>query len=432
MAALTPADAVLSVGQRIGRYFTLVSMIPAMLLVLWAYMLIGSGTLSGTPSLRNVAATLSHWSVGKVIGVLLASLSVALVLHPLQFATTQLLEGYWGTTPLARTAMNLRILHHRKRQRSLTTQAADNAERQRDFQRKEIAKHPEWLADKKALKVRKKNFTRIELGDPMMRYVTAAQEALRLRARDYPEDAARIMPTRLGNALRRFEDTAGSQYGLRALTISTHLHLIAPPRHLDYLVDARQAMDSAIRICTVGLIAAVMTVGLLLTHGWWLLWTLVPYSVSYLAYQGAVSAAQGYGTIVSSVIDLDRFLLYQEFGLDRPLDNAGEKLSNEKLMKMLDGDKAVVRYRQETPLPGGPQSTSAADGNRRVGNLPPVSVTIARGNRRARSAVVGVLEVEAEADIPLRTLVPWAGMPPTSLSIRARCSMFHVMNVMLR
>lgn len=348
MAALTPADAVLSVGQRIGRYFALVSMIPAMLLVLWAYMLIGSGALSGTPRLHNVETTLSHWSVGKVIGLVLASLAVAVVLHPLQFATTQLLEGYWGTTPLARTAMNIRILHHRKRQRHLLDQAVESDLARERLLSAEIEKHPEWKKDPKRLEARIKNFNRIKLGDPVIRYVVARQEALRLNARDYPRDTARILPTRLGNALRRFEDAAGSPYGLSAVQISTHLHLVAPSRHLDYLVDARQAMDSAIRICTVGLIATAMTAGCLLTHGLWLLWTILPYSISYLAYRGAVSAAHGYGIIVASAIDLDRFLLYQELGLDRPRDNTEEKENNKELMQMLAGEKATVRYRRES------------------------------------------------------------------------------------
>src|SRR5580693_5241338 len=117
MANLTPTDAVLSVGQSIGRYFALVSMIPSLFLVLWTYALIASGSMSGTPTLHSVEVALSHWSVGKVAGVVLASLAIALVLHPLQFITTQLLEGYWGTSALARQAMKLRIIHHRKQQR---------------------------------------------------------------------------------------------------------------------------------------------------------------------------------------------------------------------------------------------------------------------------------------------------------------------------
>lgn len=105
-------------------------------------------------------------------------------------------------------------------------------------------------------------------------------------------------------------------------------------------------MDSAIRVCTVGFIASIVTVGFLLTDGVWLLWTVLPYSVSYLAYKGAVSAAQGYGSVVGAVIDLDRFLLYDELGVSPPRDSAEERESNRLLMRMLGGDQVTVSYRR--------------------------------------------------------------------------------------
>ena len=52
--------------------------------------------------------------------------------------------------------------------------------------------------------------------------------------------------------------------------------------------------------------------------------------------------------------------------------------------------------------------------------------------RGPTSAVLGVGEVEAAAGVPSVRWLPWAGMPPASFSIRARCIRFHVMNVVLR
>ena len=97
------------------------------------------------------------------------------------------------------------------------------------------------------------------------------------------------------------------------------------------------------RLCTVGLIATCLTVAFLFTHGVWLFWALVPYAVSYLAYCGAVSAAQSYGNLVSSVIDLDRFTLYRALGLDLPRDSVEERVNNNQLMQMLAGKRANVR-----------------------------------------------------------------------------------------
>jgi hypothetical protein len=345
MAAATPIDTALSVGQRIGRYFTLVSLIPSLFLVLWIYVLIISGALSGAPSFGHVTKEISsHWSLDTVLGLVLASFATAIILHPLQFATTQLLEGYWGTTPLAVAAMKIRTVHHRKRRRALRRIAGHN---QRALQAACLSEHPEWKeVNEKDLAAHISDLMKSESADHLMLHLIAEQEAQEHGAK-YPSDDTRILATQLGNALRCFEDSAGRQYGLDAITIAPHLHLIVPDRHLDYMKDAREDMDSAIRICTVGLVAAALTVGFLLTRGLWLLWTLLPYSVSYLAYKGAVSAAENYGAVVASVIDLDRFLLYDKLGLYQPRDTAEEKESNANLMQVLAGLPANLRYRQQ-------------------------------------------------------------------------------------
>ena len=351
MAALGPVDAVLSVGERIGRYFALVSLVPALLLVLWTYILLASGALSGKPALHNAEYALSHWSVGKVAGVVIASFAVALILHPLQFATTQLLEGYWGATSLATTAMKIRIVHHRERQRDLWEKAGSSKKVRTEQALEILRRQPWWHDDPKTQEDSVKSVMEGESGDQLMRYYIAEQEAFDKHASKYPADALRVLPTELGNVLRRFEDAAGRQYGLSAIAIAPHLHLVVPPRHLKYLTDAREDMDSAIRICTFGLVASILTVAFLLTDGLWLLWTILPYSVSYLAYKGAVSAAQGYGSVVASVIDLDRFLLYDELGVSRPRDSDEEREGNKLLMRMLGGKQVTVRYRRSETAP---------------------------------------------------------------------------------
>ena len=259
MAALTPTDAVLSIGQRIGRNFAVVTMIPALFLVLWTYALVSSGSFSTTPSFYKVGASLSHWSLGKVTGVVLVTLVVALILHPLQFASTQILEGYWGTNRLALAAMHKRIEHHRERQRTLRTQARKNKEAWIGACEEKMNPHvsgqegdPGQISSANPLMISRR-------GDRFMLHLIAQQGAHNKLVQSYPADPTRILPTQLGNALRSFEDAAGKQYGLDALTISPHLHLVAPPTHLEYLVNAREDMDSAVRICTVGLIATALT-----------------------------------------------------------------------------------------------------------------------------------------------------------------------------
>lgn len=344
MASLDPVGAALSVGQRIGRYFALVSLIPALLLVMYGYLLLASGSLTRKPEFHNVDAALSSWSVGKVAGLVLASFAVSIILHPLQFATTQLLEGYWGTSPLAIAAMKMRIVHHRKRQRDLGSRADDCQDAWTTAAERLVRGDADWESEPGELE--DKAFARMQgaMADGLMLDFIAEQEARSQQELAYPKVPTRILPTQLGNALRRSEDLFGQQYGLSAITIAPHLHLIVPPRHLEYLVDSRQDMDSAIRICTVGLVATVLTACCFFDNGIWLLWTFFPYFVSYLAYKGAVSAAQTYGVVVGSVIDLNRFLLYKELGIRPPRNITEERRNNLNLMGVLKGEKNYLRY----------------------------------------------------------------------------------------
>ena len=360
MASLDPVGAILSSGQRIGRYFALVSLIPALLLVMYGYLLLASGSLNGKPAIHNVDVALSHWSVGKVVGLVLASFAVAVILHPLQFATTQLLEGYWGTNPLAIAAMKARIVHHRKRQRYLQTRAGDYQDAWTTAAEKLVRGDAGWESEPGTIE--EKGLSRMESkrGDRLMLDFVAEQEARSQLALAYPKVPTRILPTQLGNALRCSEDSAGQQYGLSAIAIAPHLHLVVPARHLEYLVDTREDMDSSIRVCTVGLVATVLTVCCFLDHGIWLLWTFLPYFISYLAYKGAVSAAQTYGVVVGTVIDLNRFLLYKELGLRAPRNISEEKQNNLKLMSVLKGENAYLSF---WPEPARSEATSPkADG----------------------------------------------------------------------
>lgn len=356
MALVNPIDAALSAGQRIGRYFTQVSLIPALLLVVWTYIVLSSGAPSERPAIRNVSAAFSHWPVGKVAGLVLATLAVALILHPLQFAITQLLEGYWGTTPLATAAMKLRIVHYRKRQRELWDKATASGDSWRARCEELLQENKDVGQNLQPPDARIDGLIASVHGDPFMLDVIAQQEALSEHANSYPGDPTRMMPTRLGNALRRWEDSAGEQYGLKATLIAPHLHLVVPSRHLEYLIDTRQDMDATIRTCTVGLLATALTAGLLVRDGIWLLWALVPYTISYLAYRGAVSSAQTYGNIFASVIDLDRFLLYKELGLYAPRDTDEERANNAALMELLAGGSSTISYRRENAgtEPGAP------------------------------------------------------------------------------
>ena len=76
-----------------------------------------------------------------------------------------------------------------------------------------------------------------------------------------------MMPTRLGNALRRHEDAVGRPYDLNAVGVMPHIALCAPPEHLAYLNDQRTLLDLSVRLCVVSLLAAAAGFVLLARDG---------------------------------------------------------------------------------------------------------------------------------------------------------------------
>jgi hypothetical protein len=345
-------------------------MLPALLLVLWTYVLIVSGAWSGSPDLDAIKTRLADWSLPGLSWAIVATLFVALFLHPLQFATTQLLEGYWGTAAPARAAMAWRIVHHRRRRSRLdhleqTHQqawhdAADEVLLQQhadDVARGDLfADMPGPAAWDEATRRRARRLLLDSDDGEQLVPDVATEEAARRAWSRYP-DGGRTMATRLGNALRRFEDAGGAQYGLGAITIAPHLALIVPERHLSYLQDSRQQLDTTIRLCTVSLLPTVIAAVALLRDGLWLLAALIPYSLAYIAYRGAVASAEEYGIAVSSVIDLDRFSLYEQLHIDQPRDTVEERATNESLIRLLGGDGSeCLPYRHTTSGMGQEQS----------------------------------------------------------------------------
>jgi hypothetical protein len=315
------------------------------------YLLIKSDAWHGEPNLEALGVRLAEWSIPEVAWLLLATFVVALFLHPLQFATVQLLEGYWGSSAVALGAMRLRVARHRKRAHRLADRVNDlDAVIDEDFEN-----HPTYSddLDEDTDDQRLDQYLDSPNADHLVPHVVA-RDALQARHERYP-DGRRIMPTRLGNTLRRYEDAAGAQYGLDAITTAPHFSLVIPEPHLAYLRDSRQLLDTTVRLCFVSLLATLITIAALLTDGLWLLVALVPYALAYLAYRAAIAAADEYGTSVATIIDLDRFALYEHLGLPRPPDTDEERRSNAQLMSLLQWERtAVIRYGRhadENPKP---------------------------------------------------------------------------------
>ncbi|MEU8639009.1 hypothetical protein AB0C38_43035 [Amycolatopsis sp. NPDC048633] len=357
MSSQSLADSAISVGSRIGRQFSIVSMLPALFLVLWSAALIASGAWQGGPQLKQLGHEFGQPTVAKVAWIILASLITGLFLHPLQFAMVQLLEGYWGHNRLARVLALIRIDHYRKKKLDLRKQAGSVDAQLRELvdARLVLDSDPATLEKEPITEEDREGLLDSRRGDDFTPWILAA-ETLGYAADRYP-DASRIMPTRLGNTLRREEDRAGQQYGLDAVTTAPHFTLVAEERHLLYLRDTRQQLDTSVRLCVVSVLATAETVACLFTDRLWLLIALATHALTYLAYRASVAAADEYTAAVRTLIDLNRFKLYESLHVRLPVSTEDERRNNVKVIELLRGVPTNVSYKH--PATGTP-STGAA------------------------------------------------------------------------
>jgi hypothetical protein len=263
---------------------------------------------------------------GHAAAVAAAAIVLALLLHPLQFSMIQVMEGYWTGTRLGRALAARKISGELARY----GKAVDAA--------------TVILRKTSAEPVVRNNTL---LYGPQRERAVLVRSALELaghqRVRNqYPSEPAAVMPTRLGNILRRHELAAGAAYGLSGLELATHIGLVADPAHVVYLRDQRQGMELAARVSVSSVIATLVSAVLLWPYGLWLLVALVPYSAAYLAYRGAVTSAASLGAAVMAVTDLNRFTLYTALHLPLPPTSQAERKQNEQFARLLYGSNAYA------------------------------------------------------------------------------------------
>jgi hypothetical protein len=328
------SSAISGVGDAIGRYFSVVSFIPSLFLVGFTLTLLESGAWDGNgePDWAKAGNAFTH--VGNLALLTLVSIAVGVVVHPIQFALVQFFEGYWGTGRVAQRLRAARMWHYRRRYNVLAYNGPGP-----------------WagirLQEQKKGELKLKPREQIDL-------ISKRDESARLK-RGYPEAPADIMPTRLGNVLRRYERLAGSQYELDAVRVIRHVAFVAPSQHVDYLNDQRQLLDLSVRMCATSIFATLISIAFLWHHGPWLAIALVPYAIAYVSYRGAVVVAHEYGAAISTIIDLDRFALYDYLRMPRPVTTADEQSTNRKLVDLISHKTGVdITYRH-------PPGTNGAD-----------------------------------------------------------------------
>lgn len=345
MTAPQPTNAASAFAATVGRYFTVVSVVPSLLLVAFIAVLVRSGAWSREPDLGEGVRALTDLSLGGTFALVLASLALGVVLHPLQFALVQFLEGYWSSSLFWTWLREDRIRYHVRRRATLDTQMCDEI----DILELHKKADQKWTASlgSDSTPARPPGYLDDE---DLAAHHSARTEAQRLLS-IYPADPRHVMPTRLGNVLRAAETNVGAATRLSIIKFAPHLMMLAPREQADYVNDQRTTLDLAIRSCLVCMLGFLAAVIFLWPHGLWLLVALVPLGLAWLCYRGAVTAAQEYGSALRMLLDLNRFALYEHMRLPLP-DTTADERRLVRCLEALSSDPELdvsVAYRQPVP-----------------------------------------------------------------------------------
>ena len=313
-----------------ARHFLLVAFLPTLALVL--VVLVSAFSTRWFTSEASLPELTRHTDDASVpaVGFLMVLVgAIGFTIRPLTHHLTQLLEGYWGARALSSRLMAWRIQGHLDQYIHLTRLVRGYPRLNEDAAVKERLHDP--------------ILTREKLG-PHLRGLGAYSG----RAARYPDDPRRILPTRLGNALRGAEDRAGRPYNLDAISVTPRLIACGSRQTQEHIDSARTQLDASVTLTYVWLLASFVLLVAFRNSGIWLVWPLVAFVLAYLSYLGAVGAAQEYGVSLELAMDVDRFAMYERLRYPIPNTMDEERDFNRRVTKLVLSKRARANLKYRT------------------------------------------------------------------------------------
>ncbi|MDR6972035.1 hypothetical protein [Leifsonia shinshuensis] len=314
------SDPSLGTTSTMGRYFGVVSTVPSLIGTTWLYLLFILRPWQSPLDWESLATNNPIAQPLQGLALIAVAITIAVVTHPIQVVITQTMEGYWGSSTAGLAFAYRRALAQTSRRaRAATLRAQALAE----TPPKDRRGRP-W--------------------SPLMRALTFTASTTVIGS--YPASSKDILPTRLGNVLRRYEARGGKAIDLPILDWATYIGMVGDPRHTAYVQDQRQEMDLAVRMTAVSLFCTTVSAIALWPHGLWLLLAVFPFAAAWISYRGALSAAHAYGQAFEAWLYLNRFKLYEHLHLAAPRNSNEERRLNELLDMLVQGDDEYqARYR---------------------------------------------------------------------------------------
>jgi hypothetical protein len=267
------------------------------------------------PALRGVPAFHPALTAGDpVLALVLFAVAVigGLVLSAFQTPLYRMLEGYsWP-----RSARQQRGRHHLET-KQLLDQRLDLAR----FVRREKLK---TLSDTDAAKLAKLRSDPALSGLPELTQPLSSLEISLLaeRLRRYPVDDEQILPTRLGNAIRRFEEYGYDRYRLDIITMWHALNGVVSDQLRKQVDASRASVDFFVCLIYGHVVVALAAIAALITSPHQFAGPVaaigIAVGLSVLWYWMAVRGTDEWAAAVRGLVDVGRKPLADSLGLDLP------------------------------------------------------------------------------------------------------------------
>jgi hypothetical protein len=312
-----------------GARFGLLNVLPGTLVVTVTAVLVQAHAYDSDRAVDLRSVLLGEHSAGAVLAFALAALIGGVLLRPFERILVQQLEGYWNPpSPLVRLRGAAVELHRRRRD-----DAAARVQLMESTQLR-FGSGASTLTSLVALERRMGRRTR-------------AEERLRQIRDGYPDDKrvvqikrrlprTDLMPTRLGNVLRRAERTAGGRYGLDAMVVYPRIYPYVSERMAEAMARQLELLTAtaSLSVC-FGLLSAI-TSPLLGRLDPWSLTPLAAAGLCVLAYRGALITAGYTGVVFCALFDVHRFDLTTAMHYELPKTAAEEAELNGYMTRYLE------------------------------------------------------------------------------------------------
>jgi hypothetical protein len=257
-------------------------------------------------------------SFGGVVLLTIVIVVTTMVTQAFSFEAIRLLEGYWGPGLRIDKIAGWRYRRHEGRRGALETRYQELIEKAwADVESSLAGESPKFTGSmvsklkervtgvpaKRALNEDQRNRVRqydweAKVDANVLRQVRNVE----LRMADYPRDASRVMPTHLGNVLRRYEVETGAD------DIELFVERVYPSLPFSMQLSHDEQRARLDLYCSMVFVLWFCALASLARFGWWA-WpytlTLVALAAasSYVAYRAAVASGRYYGALLVSIAE---------------------------------------------------------------------------------------------------------------------------------